>query len=60
MEKKQRQIFEYLQLKLKEFYGQEIIDYRGLRLKHKIALWLLLNKENPNLCLKWLTLLKEI
>lgn len=58
--KKQRQIFEYLQPKLKEFYEQGIIDYRGLRLKHKIALWLLLNKENPSLSLTWLTLLKEI
>ena len=57
---KRKQIFEYLQPNLKEFYKQGIIDYRGLRLKHKIALWLLLNKENPSLSLKWLTLLKEI
>ena len=56
----QKRIFDYLQKNLKALYGQGVINYQGLKLKHKISLWLLLNREDSQLSLKWTNFFKEI
>ena len=56
----QKRIFDYLQENLKALYGQGVINYQGLKLKHKISLWLLLNREDYQLSLKWTNFFKEI
>ena len=57
---KQRRIFDYLQKNLKALYEQGVINYQGLKLKHKISLWLLLNRKDSQLSLKWTNFFKEI
>lgn len=45
------QMFDLLQSELTKLYQEEIISYSGLKLKHKVTLWLLLHNHPKAACL---------
>lgn len=49
----QKQIFEFLQTAAKCLYQENIISYDGLKLKHKIRLFLLLHCKTSTMCQLW-------
>ena len=55
--KKQLVLFEHAQPIVKNLFNEKLISYRGLKLKHRITLYLLLNKKASS-ALKWGRLFK--
>lgn len=50
-------LFDAIQRQAKELYQQNIISYEGLRLHHKVALFLLLNIKKSDYARMWLTMI---
>ncbi len=53
----QRRIFALVQQTVKEMYQEKMLSYEGLKLKHKIRLFLLLHCRTPEPCRVWSNLI---
>ena len=54
---KRLELFEYAQKVIQTLYAEKIVSYSGLKLKHRITIWLLLNCK-ASVALKWKLLSK--